>query len=1325
MEIDELAVKITGDSTSLQSAMNQATESMNKLGINTSKLTGLLGAAGLTAAFKMAYDAADKMIQAYRGDETALLKYNAALAASAVITAQGKRVLDDYVPVFASLSGIAEADTQAMIARLAAYGRTDEQIKTMMETALGMSAVLDMDVNTALTQLNMTFQGTAGRLGMQISGLKELTAEQLKNGDGLRLLNSKYGEFSQTLKTSTDVSIKNFENAWSDLMSVMGESIAKTINPLRDAITNLFRHIIDSISETNKLNEAFRKTADGTATLNDKLLIQTNILNNLKYTRKMAEYDPTVSKEELADLDKAIAAQQALVDKLGEKVTAETAAADAAKATATAAAEAAAAAKKATDDAIAAQIRGRKDAQKAYEDSLAQIDVKVRLGVMTEQEAADAKYAANQKLIDDLIALGYTGNVATGQIGDQALAAAVARNANLLANTKEMVDAIITETARILAQQQEVAAWEAAYLEKKKAEAEALERAHRRYNIKRLEATEEVTKKEDAAWAKLQNDITAGSSGTAQRLEQDTQNRIRTQQNYARAMANIAQGFAAEQTRIFEIGQQEALEAAQGIQRRYINNRLEATEEITRKEDIVNEKLQNEIAAGLTGTAQRLEQDAQNRIKIGQNYYNAMANLTQRFAKEQTIKFEVEQEEKRGVAQRFQKEFINNRLAAIEEITIKEEAANEKLQKEIINGFTGTAQRAEQNAQNKIKTEENHYNAMWNITQRFAAEQTRIYETENQERLETAQRFQRRYINNRLAITEEITIKEDAAEKKLQNEISAGLTGTAQLAEQMAVRRVKTEENHYNAMANRLQRFAAEQTRIYETENQERLETAQRFQRRYINNRLEATEAITIAEDIANEKLQNEISAGLTGTAQLAEQLAARKIKAEENYYNAMANLAKRRLAEEERDRQGQIEGERYTRAYAAWQAANEYTVVYQNLIESISKERDKSKRDFLKSLLDKVTAAHEAGATVQKINLMIANETSKFAAGQEIDSLYKRIAYNSQEAFDIQIKEWEELKTVFADDADRLKEINAIIEAIKDQKLDDAALTFMKYASFVLFSFSQLFSGLNNLIAAQTENAIDVVESRLEALKESYGSTAAELQTMYDALERMGAIEKATSIKAQLEKERAVEDYTSLTMEQLTSLYATAMELNNTQSAAEIAAAMDRVKAEEDAAEEIKKIQYNAAVSEWNLKYLSTIASSAQAVMEAYKSMMALGPVAAGIAAAAATAFGAVQIAAVAEAKPKLDIGGIVKAREDTHVAVGKGTSEIMLGTSALGDPLMQGFADLVASRVSGSGMRTLLPVQIVLKDKVIAESVVSLIDDGQVRFKKLKVAR
>ena len=199
--------------------------------------------------------------------------------------------------------------------------------------------------------------------------------------------------------------------------------------------------------------------------------------------------------------------------------------------------------------------------------------------------------------------------------------------------------------------------------------------------------------------------------------------------------------------------------------------------------------------------------------------------------------------------------------------------------------------------------------------------------------------------------------------------------------------------------------------------------------------------------------------------------------------------------------------------------------------------------------------------------------------------------------------------------------------------------------------------------------------------------------------------------------------------MDQLASLYATAIEMGDSQTAAEITAAQARVKAEKDAAEEIKQIKYQAAVAEWNMKLMATTASAAQAVMDTFKSL-ASNPVTlpfAPIAAAAAAAFGVVQVAAVAEARPKLDTGGVIRAREETPFAVGKGTGEIMFGTSSLGDPLMQGFADLVAARVSRSpGASQLLPVQIVLDGRVVAESTVKLIDDGQVRFRKpLKVAQ
>ena len=350
MEIDELAVKITGDSTSLQTAMKSATESMGKLGLSTSTLTGLLGAAGLTAAFKLAYDAADKMVQAYRADETALLKYNAALAASAVITAQGKRALDEYVPVFASISGIAEADTQAQIARLAAYGKTDAQIKTMMETALGMATVLDMDVNNALTQLNMTFSGTIGRLGQQIPAMKDLTAEQLKNGEGIKLLNGKYGEFAGTLKDSTDVSIKNFENAWSDLMSTMGQSIAGTIQPLRDALTGLFRDIIAQTQDSNSALEIFATGFNNFVNIFKQAALSVvgkgNIFTAIDEAINHTEQKTRELLVLYAGLEDPIQKRMRLEKEAAEKARQEAAAT-------------AAAAKKAVEEATAAQIKGR------------------------------------------------------------------------------------------------------------------------------------------------------------------------------------------------------------------------------------------------------------------------------------------------------------------------------------------------------------------------------------------------------------------------------------------------------------------------------------------------------------------------------------------------------------------------------------------------------------------------------------------------------------------------------------------------------------------------------------------------------------------------------------------------------------------------------------------------------------------------------------------------------------------------------------------------------------------------------------------------------
>jgi hypothetical protein len=179
-----------------------------------------------------------------------------------------------------------------------------------------------------------------------------------------------------------------------------------------------------------------------------------------------------------------------------------------------------------------------------------------------------------------------------------------------------------------------------------------------------------------------------------------------------------------------------------------------------------------------------------------------------------------------------------------------------------------------------------------------------------------------------------------------------------------------------------------------------------------------------------------------------------------ENEVRVAMEKAAERTAEEERNRQGQIAGERYARQYQAWDEANRLSTlateeamarwkqsraddlanaeqyygslvdIYRNLFDSIALETDQEKKNFLNALLAKVNAAQAAGATIQEISLMMALETNKFNAGNEIDTIYKQITSSAQEAFNTQIKEWEALKAVFSATR-KVREIEAIIEKI------------------------------------------------------------------------------------------------------------------------------------------------------------------------------------------------------------------------------------------------------------------------------------------------------
>lgn len=149
-------------------------------------------------------------------------------------------------------------------------------------------------------------------------------------------------------------------------------------------------------------------------------------------------------------------------------------------------------------------------------------------------------------------------------------------------------------------------------------------------------------------------------------------------------------------------------------------------------------------------------------------------------------------------------------------------------------------------------------------------------------------------------------------------------------------------------------------------------------------------------------------------------------------------------------------------------------------------------------------------------------------------------------------------------------------------------------------------------------------------------------------------------------------------------------------------------------------QLEYEAAMTQWKFDIAIAAANAANGILKAVTG----APWPANIPAIAfASLIGGAQTAAVYAAQPQppaFATGGIVLSSGNSGKQVtvaDKGGGEVMFGTGALGQPLMQGFADLVASKVT-VGTAT---VQIILDSRMIAESTVNLVDNGIVRMRSL----
>ncbi len=262
------AAKDMGKGTKATNALKTAfNETGGAASSFTSKMGSLASSAGPVAAgLTVAVMAVKKFIEglkaaneAFKVQEKAEKALQKAAENNPYLQKESVQRLKEFASGLQEISNYGDEGTIDIMAQLASTGRTEAEIMKIMGAAADYAAAKHIDLKTAAETLNSTYSGMAGTMGRQIAEIKDLTDEQLKNGDAIDLIAGKYKGFA---KEAVD-SGTQAKNAFGDFMEAVGAMANPMFEKLNKGAKEFWEYMTDSVNDLKTLldNES-RKWGD-------------------------------------------------------------------------------------------------------------------------------------------------------------------------------------------------------------------------------------------------------------------------------------------------------------------------------------------------------------------------------------------------------------------------------------------------------------------------------------------------------------------------------------------------------------------------------------------------------------------------------------------------------------------------------------------------------------------------------------------------------------------------------------------------------------------------------------------------------------------------------------------------------------------------------------------------------------------------------------------------------------------------------------------------------------------------------------------------------
>lgn len=160
--------------------------------------------------------------EAFKNQNKAIVNFNKAVSNNAKLTNESLGNLNKTMSDL-SRNNFFDGDSLNNAAAFASnLGLSENQIKDVLSAATDLAAATGQDLNSAVKTLSESYAGNVGQLGKLNPAVKNLTKEELANGEAVKLIQKQYEGFADTMANTFSGRDTQFANAFSDLQASVG-----------------------------------------------------------------------------------------------------------------------------------------------------------------------------------------------------------------------------------------------------------------------------------------------------------------------------------------------------------------------------------------------------------------------------------------------------------------------------------------------------------------------------------------------------------------------------------------------------------------------------------------------------------------------------------------------------------------------------------------------------------------------------------------------------------------------------------------------------------------------------------------------------------------------------------------------------------------------------------------------------------------------------------------------------------------------------------------------------------------------------------------------